>query len=179
MLVLCGSLSWKAIAQQSINYTVFFNVKKNTAVLFQNGHQAVVVTDLLPTDKNYQYSIQPCLDSLSADGIIVCNPQQNVQSPYFKKQLNLIRFLDKSVLLFNPSLQNVVLPQKIPVDYLFFTHNPHSNLAFILKNYAFKHLVVDANNSNQRINNIEHEADSLHLKINILKRNKSFILVSK
>ncbi|CAM3648069.1 ComEC/Rec2 family competence protein [Mucilaginibacter galii] len=179
VLVLCCSLSWKAIGQQSTNHTVFFNVRKNSAVLFQTGHRAVVVTDLLPADKNYKYSIQPCLDSLSADSVIICNPQQNLQTSYFKKQLNLIRFLDKSVVLFNPSLQNIVLPQKIQVDYLFFTHNPHSKLAFILKNYAVKHLVVDANNSNQRINNIDYEADSLHLKINILKRNKSFILVSK
>lgn len=179
VLVLCCSLSWKAIEQQSTSHMVFFNLKKNSAMLFQSGHRAVVVTDLLPTDKNYQYSVKPCLDSLSADSVMICNSRQNVQTPYFKKQLNLIRFLNKSVLLFNPSLQNIVLSQKIPVDYLLFTHNPHNNLAFILKNYEVKHLVVDANNSNQRLNNIESEADSLHLKINVLKRNKSFILVSK
>jgi len=179
VLVLCCSLSWKAIGQQSTSHVVFFNMKKHSTILFQSGHQAVVVTELLPTDKNYQYSVQPCLDSLSADSVTVCNLQQNVQTSYFKKQLNMIRFLDKSVLLFNPSVQNIVLSQKIPVDYLFLTHNPYSKLAFILKNYAVKHFVIDANNSNQRINNIEHEGDSLHLKINILKRNKSFILVSK
>lgn len=179
VFVLCCSLSWNAIGQQSTSHVVFFNMKKHSTILFQSGHQAVVVTDLLPTDKNYQYSIQPCLDSLSADSVTVCNLQQNVQTSYFKKQLNMIRFLDKSVLQFNPSVQNIVLSQKIPVDYLFLTHNPYSKLAFILKNYDVKHFVIDANNSNQRINNIEHEGDSLHLKINILKRNKSFILVSK
>jgi competence protein ComEC len=179
VFVLCCSVSWRAINQQSTNRMVFFNVRKNSATLFQSGHRGVLVTDLLPADKNFKYSIQPCLDSLGVNEVKVCQLQQAVQTPYLMKQLNLIRFLDKSILLFNPLLQNVVLPYKMPVDYLLFTHNPHSNLSSILKNYRVKHIIADANTSNQRLNSITNEADSLQLKINILKRNKSIIIVSK
>ena len=178
LLVLCCGLSWKSIDKQTSGHVIFFNVKKNSAIVFQKGNEAVVVTDLLPDDKNYQYSIRPCLDSLGVDSTIICKSQQSIQTSYLNKQHHLIQFSDKTFLLFNPLLQNTVLPKKINVDYVFFTHNPHSNLRFIRNNYNFKHLIADANNSYQRINKLKHEADSMHLKINVLAGNKSFIIAS-
>ena len=179
LFLLCCNISWRAIEQQTTNRMVFFNVRKNSAILFQTGHRGVLVTDLLPADKIFKYSIQPCLDSLGINEVNLCPLQQAVQTHYLKKQLNLIRFLDKSILLFNPLLQNVVLSHKMAVDYLLFTHNPHSNLSFILNNYRVKHIIADANISNKRLNLISNEADSLQVKINILKRNNSIIIVSK
>lgn len=178
LLILCSCLSWKAVQTQTNSHIIFFNVKKNSAVLFQTGRKAVVVTDLLPADKNYQYSIQPCLDSLGADSVLVCKPNEDLQTTHFRKQYNLIQFMDKSVLLFNPLLQNTVLPHKIAVNYVLFTQNPHSTLAFVKQNYTFNHFIADANTSTQRLSRLTHEADSVKQKIISLKRNKSFIVAS-
>jgi competence protein ComEC len=179
LLFLSTSLSWKAIQRQTADHIIFFNVKKNSAILFQTGHNAVVVTDLTPTDKNYSYSIQPCLDSLGVDSVVICQPAQNLQTSFFRKQQYLMQCKDKTVLWFNPSLQKVVLSQKISIDYLFITHNPHSNLTFIHNNYIFKHLIADANITSKRLIKLQHEADSMNIKINVLKRNNSFIVASK
>jgi competence protein ComEC len=179
LLFLSTSLSWKAIQRQTADHIIFFNVKKNSAILFQTGHNAVVVTDLTPTDKNYSYSIQPCLDSLGVDSVVICQPAQNLQTSFFRKQQYLMQCKDKTVLWFNPSLQKVVLSQKINIDYLFITHNPHSNLTFIHNNYIFKHLIADANITSKRLIKLQHEADSMNIKINVLKRNNSFIVASK
>ncbi|MFD1255563.1 ComEC/Rec2 family competence protein [Mucilaginibacter terrae] len=179
LLILCTCLSWKGIQKHKANHIIFFNVKKNSAILFQTGREAVLVTDLTPQDKNYSYSIQPCLDSLGVDSVIICQPAKNMQNSFFRKQEHLMQFKNKSVLWFNPSLQKAVLSPKINIDYLFFTHNPHSNLTFIHNNYNFKLLIADANNLAQHLSQLQHEADSLHLKINILRRNNSFIVASK
>lgn len=178
VLILCTSLSWKAIRAQSASHVVFFNVKKNTAILFQHDDKAVLLTDLLPADKDYQYSIQPCLDSLGVNNLQLCKPQQNLANRYFRKELNYIQFLNKTVVLFNPSVQNTVLPHKIGVDYLFYTRNPHSNLSFIRNNYSFKHFVADAGISDRRMQQLKHEADSLHINIIWLRRNKSYLVAS-
>jgi competence protein ComEC len=110
---------------------------------------------------------------------VICRPAKNLQTSFFRKQHYLMQFKDKTVLWFNPSLQKVVLSKKIKIDYLFITHNPHSNLTFVHNNYIFKHLIADGNNTNKRSIKLQHEADSMHIKINVLRRNNSFIVASK
>lgn len=178
VLLLCTSLSWKAIRAQSAGHIVFFNVKKNTAILFQYNKKAVLLTDMQPADKNYRYSIQPCLDSLGINNLQLCKPGQNLKNEFFSKELNYIQFINKTVMLFNPSVQNAVLSNKIGVDYLFYTRNAHNDLNFIRKNYSFKHLIADAGISAKRLQQLKHEADSMHINIIGLRRNKSYIVTS-
>jgi competence protein ComEC len=178
LLVLCISSSWKIINIQQTERIVFFNVKKNTATLFQRGRQAVLVTNLALADKNYQYSIQPCLDSLGIDSILLCQPQQNLQTSYFKKQNNYMQFMQKSILLFNPSLEKTVLTQKLPVNYVLLSQNPHINIKKLNKSYTYNHLIAEASNSSQRLKKLTAEADSLHINLFNLRRNKSYIVAS-
>lgn len=178
LLVLCISGSWKLIDVQQTERIVFFNVKKNTAILFQGGKQAVLVTNLTLADKSYQYSIQPCLDSLGIDSVLFCQPQQNLQTSYFKKQNNYIQFMQKSILLFNPSLDKTVLNQKLPVDYILVSQNPHVNIKKLNKNYSYHYLIAEASNSPQRLKKLTAEADSLHINLFNLRRNKSYSVVS-
>jgi competence protein ComEC len=178
VLILCCSLSWKYTTAQSSNHIIFFNVKKNLAVLFKRGNQATVITNLAFDSRDYQYSIQPCLDSIGVNKTTICSPDKDIKTAYLQKENNLIQFMDKTLLLFNPSLQNVVLPEKLKIDYLYFTHNPHSSLAFINNSYTFKHFIADASNSTNRIKKLELEGDNMLIKINSLKRNKSIIVAS-
>ncbi len=178
VLVLCISSSWKAIQTQQTERIVFFNVKKNTATLFQKGRQAVLVTNLTLADKSYQYSIQPCLDSLGIDSLLFCQPQQSLQTTFLKKQNNYVQFMQKSVLLFNPSLEKTVLREKLPVDYVLISQNPYTNIKKLNNTYTYHYLIAEASNSPQRLKKLTAEADSLHINLFNLRRNKSYIVVS-
>ena len=178
LLMLCISSSWKMISLQQTERIIFFNVKKNTATLFQRGKQAILMTNLTLADKSYQYSIQPCLDSLGIDSVLFCQPQQSLQTSYFKKQNNYIQFMQKSVLLFNPSLEKTVLNQKLAVDYILLSQNPHINIKKLNNSFAYNHLIAEANNSSQRLKKLTAEADSLHINLFTLRRNKSYIVAS-
>jgi competence protein ComEC len=178
LLVLCISSSWKMIKVQQTERIIFFNVKKNTATLFQKGTQAVIITNLTLPDKSYQYSIQPCLDSLGIDSIIFCQPQQSMQTTFFKKQNNYMQFMQKSILLVNPSLKKTVLNQKLSVDYILLSQNPHVNVNKLNNSYTFNYLIAEANNSPQRLKRLTGQADSLRVKLFNLRRNKSHIVAS-
>ncbi len=179
LLVLCISSSWKLINVQQTERMVFFNVKKNTATLFQRGRQAVLVTNLTLADKNYLYSIQPCLDSLGIDSVLFCQPQQNLQTSYFKKEHNYIQFMQKSILLFNPSLEKTVLNRELSVDYVVLSQNPHINIKKLNNSYSYHYLIAETNNSSHRLKKLTAEADSLHINLFTLRRNKSYIVASK
>jgi len=178
MLVLCISSSWKIISAQQTERIIFFNVKKNTATLFQKGTQAVIMTNLSLADKSYQYSIESCLDSLGIDSVTFCQPQQSMQTTFFKKQNNYMQFLQKSILLVNPSLEKTVLNQKLSVDYILLSQNPHVNINNLNHSYTFNYLIAEASNSPQRLKKLTGQADSLHVKLFNLRRNKSYIVAS-
>ncbi|QJD97823.1 ComEC family competence protein [Mucilaginibacter robiniae] len=178
LLLLSISISFKAYHATQHNSLVFFNTKKHTAILLNFGHQGVVVTDLNQQDKNFMYSIQPCLDSLQIEKANLIQLHQNLQTTFLKKHEHYLQFQNKSLLIFDKHLSQIQLPQQLCVDYLLFTDNPHADLSFICKNYTFKQLIIDANNSAQRTLKLMHDADSLHIKKVSLKRNNALVIVS-
>ncbi|WP_295772979.1 ComEC/Rec2 family competence protein [uncultured Mucilaginibacter sp.] len=178
VLILCTSLSWKTIHRDTTDTIIFFNLKKNTGLLFKHGNKAVLFTNLKKSDNNFKYSIQPCVDSLGIDSITICKPEQDIQNTFLSKRLNYIQFVNQTIILFNPSLQNAVLPNKISIDYLFYTGNPQSSMTYISKFYNFKHFIVDAGIPLKRQQTLKHEADSMHINIITLRRNKSFVIES-
>jgi len=86
--------------------------------------------------------------------------------------------MQKSVLLFNPSLEKTVLNQKLAVDYILLSQNPHINIKKLNNSFAYNHLIAEANNSSQRLKKLTAEADSLHINLFTLRRNKSYIVAS-
>ena len=143
----------------------------------RNGNQAIVLSDLSDTNKNYNYSIQPYLDSCKLTDVTIYNPKQNINSNYALKRSNLIQFFDKRILLFDKSVSNYVLNNKLTTDYIYITGNPYSNFNNINKNYTYQQLLVSAANSDRFVNQFQQTKWPAANFI-LLKRNKALIAVS-
>ncbi|MBS7563072.1 ComEC family competence protein [Mucilaginibacter sp. Bleaf8] len=176
--ILCISFAFKVIVKRSGNEMVFLNLKKHTGIVFKNGAEAVVITDLTATEKHYQYSVQPGLDSLQVDTTRVLGLRENLSTAFVRKQRNLVQFRNKRLLIVDKHIDEVKLNHKLQVNYLFVTGSPHTNLAFLSKNFRFDTLIIDANNSRQRIDSLTKQADAKGIKYFTLKRNKALTVVS-
>ena len=102
------SLSWsiKRINLSRSNTITWLNLKKHKGVVFKNGNEAIVLTDLKNTDKIYQYSIQPYLDSCQVSNTTVYDFNQDINTPWLIKKYGLIQFLNKRILIFDGQQQN-------------------------------------------------------------------------
>ncbi|MDB5158912.1 MAG: hypothetical protein JWR50_3619, partial [Mucilaginibacter sp.] len=136
MLLLGISISVKRINALRSDSIAFLNMRKHQGLVFKHGDKAIILSDINNTDKNYQYSIQPYLDSCKVADTTIRNLKQNIRSAYLVKNNNLIQFQNKKILLFNKDLQGKQLSSKLNVDYLYVTGNPHTSLNEINKNYA-------------------------------------------
>ncbi|UEG51753.1 ComEC family competence protein [Mucilaginibacter daejeonensis] len=179
LLVLCTSLSWKAINSQQHDQLIYLNLKKNTGIIFKTRDQAVVVSDLLPTDKKFNYSIRPCLDSLGVERMTAVPLSADLKTTYLQKRGPLIQFQKRTLLLIEPLLQKMVIANKLTVNDILLTHNPHTDIAPLLRNYRFERLIADANTSKQRSERLKHQADSAGVNLFLLRRNKALITLSK
>jgi competence protein ComEC len=178
VLLLCISSSLKNVKNFSNNHIALLNLKKHTGLIFKSGNDAVVLSDFKAGDKNYQYSIQPYLDSNRVLNASVFNIKDDVTMPWFVKKSNLIQFKNKLIMVYDNRVQNKPLLQKLKVDYLYVTGNPHTALDIINKSFDYQTLIIDGSNSDYLAKNLIKRAQALHINYESLKRNKSLIVSS-
>lgn len=177
LLVLTISISLKKYNVFKTDGITYLNLRSHTGIVFKNNNKAIILTDLNPTDKNYQYAIQPYLDSSKIVDTAVYKPEQNIDVPFFRKTGNLIRFKNKTIFIYNKTAP-YELPQKLMVDHLYITDNPKIDLSSINKNYTYKLLVIGSNNIPRLAAKLEQEAQLGNVPYKSLKRNKALSILS-
>jgi competence protein ComEC len=149
-------------------------LRKHTGIIFKNGNQGVVLTDLPETDKNFKYAIQPGLDSSQLTDYKVYPLNKNIQLPYLQKQGNLVAFQNKKLLLLNDSSQIQSIPQQVGVNYLYISDDAFVDTA-VIKN---KTLIIAGSNSDKYIAGFKEDIKIAPVNYKVIKRNKSVCIVS-
>ncbi|MGI4727445.1 MAG: ComEC/Rec2 family competence protein [Janthinobacterium lividum] len=165
------SFSYKRFRSGNQQEIVFFNLRKNFGLICKNGNEAFVLTDLLTSDKSFQYYVQPFLDSCQAENIHLIKPKQDFANTVFIRQKSLLQFKNKLIFIADQQFEQQHFPQKIKVDLVLITGNPKLSLKQITQNLIFDLLVIDATNSDYRTKKLTEEADADGRKIVVLKRN--------
>lgn len=179
VLLLTISISFKRWNNLRSDNIAFLNLKKHMGIVFKKGNQAVVVSDLTDSDKTYKYSIQPYLDSCQVSDAKIVGQDSGIQLSFFEKKANLIQFENKKILLFDKRVEHTDLHDKLKTDYLYITGDPDANFDLINKNYAYRLLIIDNNNSNALINSLENKVKNAHINYWSLRRNKAVIISSE
>lgn len=176
--LLAVSISIKRYSSYSTNSIAFLNLRKNMGIVFKSGNHAIIVSDLADTDKTYNYSIRPYLDSCKISDVILYKPDQDIRSAFLRKQGNFIQFRNQSVALINKGYEDTIPAVKLKTDYLYITGNPKISLAIINKNYEYHSIIIDATNAPKTVQFIVDQTRTLPTNYVVLKRNKSFVATS-
>jgi competence protein ComEC len=177
-LFLSLSLSYKKIGLSQADNIAWLNLKKHNGIIFKHGNTAIVVSDLKNTDKIFQYSIQPYLDSCQVNYVQLVDPVTDIKTGWFVKKYNLIQFLNKRIFIFDRQIANNTLPAKQKTDYIYFTGSPDTELNALNSNFSYHLLIIDGSNSDNLIAKIEKQANYMNIIYKTLKRNNSLISVS-
>lgn len=177
-LFLCAGWCMKKIFCYKSNTVAWLNLKKHTGIVFKNGNEAVVFSDLKPSDKTYQYSIQPYLDSCQVEHTETVTLNQDVKTPWIIKKSNFIQFLNKRIFIFDGAQQNNLFSEKLKTDYIYITGNPDTMLRQISNSAGSEMLIVDGTNTDYLIGRVNSLVKSQHISCKILKRNNSVVALS-
>ncbi|AYL94639.1 ComEC/Rec2 family competence protein [Mucilaginibacter celer] len=177
-LLLAISISMKRYRAYTSNSIAFLNLRKNTGIVFKNGSDAVVLSNLADTDKAYKYSVQPYLDSSKASLVKIYSPEKEISLPYLHKKGNIIGFNNQTVLIIGKNSPLPATSQKTAVNYLYLTENPKILLDSIDKFYEYHTIIIAADNAPGTVQHIVNEAGAKQVNYVVLKRNKSFIATS-
>ncbi len=177
-LILCFSLSFKKFSLQNEDTITWLNLKKHKGIIFKHGNEGIVISDILSSDKIYQFSIQPYLDSCKINNVRLVAMDQNFQIGWFIKKYNFIQFLNKRILIFDRPVKNNIDTAKLNTNYIYLTNNELNDINSLDNHFNFNSLIVDGSNSDKFISRIQNQASQQHINYTILKRNKSLASVS-
>lgn len=178
MLLLCISVSAKYVKQFNTNSLTFLNLRKHNGIVFKQGNEAVVLTDIAVNDKTFRYAIQPGLDSAGIKTAHIYSFGQDISLSYLKKTGSLINYNQRLLLIADTNLQFKYPVKPLNTDYLYITGNPYKVLKQINKNLNTGLLVISADNSNTFVDTLTKQLSATQKKYYVLKRNKSLNLVS-
>ena len=169
------SIGIKHLRADNTNSVTFLNLRKHSGIVFKNGNKGMVLTNLPDTDKNFQYAVQPGLDSNRITDYKVYNIDSNIRSAYLIKQGGLVQFLNKRLLLLNHNISIGSIPQHFKTNYVYVTNNAYADTATIANSNM---LIIDGSNSDKHLNELVKRTKKLNINYKLLKRNKSFTATS-
>lgn len=160
LFILVISISYKKFETLKQKQVMFFSLRKNTAVAFIKGSNAVLVSDLSIDENTYKFSVKPYLDSSQIEEIQFYNP-------HLTQNEKMIKFEGKSLKIIN---QKNNLSQTNRQDWLLLSGDYKYNIAKI-KNYnTFNRLFIDGKNRDFIIKDLEQQSVQLNIKPYTLKK---------
>jgi competence protein ComEC len=160
LLVLVMSISYRKVNTMQQKQIIFFSLRKNTAVAFIKGSNAVLISDLSIDESTYQFSVKPYLDSCQIKEIQFYNP-------HLIEKEKMIKFEGRFLKIINHKSN---YSQTNNQDWLLLSGDYKYNLAKITKYNAFKNLFVDGRNRDFIIKDLEQQANQLNIKFYTLKK---------
>jgi len=177
IMVLTASTGFKKIKAVQSNNITFFSLKKHPAILFKHGTDGILVTDLTDTDKTYQYSVRPCIDSSKIEQLTIVPFNKNVSTPYLHKKSLLIRFMNEDFLLADKTFMLSHDSSKLSVNYLYASNNPPINTSYANHKLNYQLLIAGADNNQNTITRLTDSSKN-YKKIYLLRRNNALTIQS-
>ncbi|MFD0794219.1 ComEC/Rec2 family competence protein [Mucilaginibacter litoreus] len=170
ILLFVISIDVKKIKTDKTNSVTFLSLRKHKGIIFKAGNRGLILSDLPSTDKNFAYSVQPCLDSLRIISYKVLPFYGDTSTTYFVKKHGIVWFRNKKLLLLNDSSHIKSIPKTLAFNALYVSDNMHVNDSLA----RHQQIILDGTNSDTYIKNV------MKLNVNniILKRNKSLTILS-
>lgn len=174
--ILADSLSFKSIQNFGRQELIFYSLRKNTAIAYLHQGRSVIITDLKPSDKLFNYSIKPSISSRGIDESIVLDPEQHFSGVNYWSDSDFMQFGNFRILRWRNEFNNLLLNKRIEVDMLLLSKGTAQKLQYIKERVDFKTAIIDSSNPEYKIKAWLKEAKNLGITCISLKKYPAYIV---
>ena len=165
--------SYKAINQKRI---IFYTLRKNYAAAFIQGKQILLVTDLDPNDKTFQFFIQPALDQSQIEKIKIIDLLTDTITPHFVLKNKQIIFNQYKILIIDNSFNHKKLDAKGKFNAVWLTGNTTFKINKLPAEVEYENIIVDATNKDYKIKWFKENEHNIKAHLQILKKNPAYLV---
>lgn len=155
---------------------IFYSLRKNYAAAFVQSNEAVLVTDLLPSDKNYEFFVKPALEQLQITNVHFVKWEQDTVVKSFVKKKHQLLFHNYKILLLDQSFNYIKIANLPKFEAVWLHQNPKKEITELRSEVIFNTLLVDASNKDYKIENYKAQANKVFILPHILKKNKAYLV---
>ncbi|WP_443947194.1 ComEC/Rec2 family competence protein [Pedobacter sp. AW1-32] len=155
---------------------IFYSLKRNYAAAFISGRKAIVVTGLKTTDRNFSYFVKPALDESQVDSVTVINAETDTVAGDFVLSNHQLIFDQYKLLLIDKSFSYKTLAQTLSFSGIWLRNNTNFDLSANTNKINFSDAIIDASNSDNKIESFLHFDWNKSAKIFVLKKNTAYLV---
>lgn len=168
--------TFKKVSVLKQSKVLFFSLRKNYATAFIDSKKAVLVTDLKPEDKNFQFFVQPALDKMQVEDVLFIKWEQDTLINAFVKKDHQIKFHQYQVLLIDRTFNYKKIEGLPKFNAIWLHQNPKQEINNLRLTVIFNSLIIDATNNDYNIEKFRLEANKIKVEHHILKKNNSYLV---
>ncbi|MFD1630656.1 ComEC/Rec2 family competence protein [Pseudopedobacter beijingensis] len=167
-ILLTLSFSYRQIAFVKQQHTIFFSLRKNTAIAHIKGKSALLITDLDSTELTFKFSVKPYLDSCNIQKVIKINPHTYENENTYILDKQKLKIINHKSNHFHTDSSNWIL----------LSGNKVYDLNKALKKSYTDLIIIDGRNKDYIVNKLQNQIKQTHLQYYNLKRNNALELKS-
>jgi competence protein ComEC len=155
---------------------IIFSLRKNTAIAFSDAGKSIVLANFDSSDRTFNYSIKPALESRIGSDIQLFSMEDKVRGRSYWSDSNFMQFGNLRLLRWDKTM---ILPnsgKRLKVDILILSQNPVQKLTDIYNFIEFKKVLIEANNYDYKIEAWLSEAVKLKVSTYVLKKSPAYII---
>jgi competence protein ComEC len=176
ILIFQGFAGYHKIRLSYQRKILFFSLRKNYAAAFINGPYATLITDLKPTERNFDFFVKPALEQMQINKIDFITWETDTVSNQFIKKDHQIIFNHYHILLFDRYFNYKTIKLLPKFDMVWLHQNPKQNINELKQQLQFSILLIDATNKDYLIKKFEDEANKIAIPHYTLKKNKAYLI---
>ncbi|MEE1944110.1 ComEC/Rec2 family competence protein [Pedobacter sp. KR3-3] len=176
VIVLQSTLVYRYIQASQQQKTIGFSLRKNYAMAFVKGKNAVVVSDLATNDKAFKFYVRPALEQLQINRFTFLNFNQDTATKYLAKKEHQLQFGHYKLLLLDSSLNSKKIGQLPKFDLVWIHRGFNRKLVELRQELVFSELIIDASLKDYQIRRYVAEANKIGISVHILKKNNSYLI---
>lgn len=168
--------TFKKVSALKQSKVLFFSLRKNYATAFIDSKKAILVTDLKPEDKNFQFFVQPALDKMQVEDVLFVKWEQDTLVNAFVKKNHQIKFHQYQILLIDRTFNYKKIEGLPKINTIWLHQNPKQEINNLRSSVIFNSLIIDATNNDYNIEKFRLEANKIKVQHHILKKNNSYLI---
>lgn len=176
LILFQGYSTYSKVSAMQQRKIVFFTLRKNYAAAFIDANKAILLTDLTPDDKNFQFFVKPGLDKMQVEDVLFLKWEQDTTLNTFAKKDNQLVFHDYKILLADQKFNYKKIIGSPSYNSIWIHQNVKKSIADLKSEIRFSTLLIDASNKDYKIKSFEEEANKFKIEHYTLKKNASYLV---
>ncbi|MFM6975248.1 MAG: ComEC/Rec2 family competence protein [Sphingobacteriaceae bacterium] len=155
---------------------IFYSLRKDMAISYIHGSEIILISNLNPSDKAYQFSVQPSLNRAGLQLKRILKPDETFYSEWLSTDGHWLQIGKLRILKWDARFNFKTLIKPFRADILLLSGNPRITIQQLSQWVKTPLILIDGTNPDYKIGHWVAQAKALQIACKVLKKSPAITL---